>query len=234
MSEKITAPFTEEQVLSLNGFQASGVMHPFTCGECPRVLVAIEFGWVCPRTECGYRQDWAHSFMADGSWRKAVTALTDLSVGINDPPGECADTGNASAETDPIFEKALFMLREHRGDNLRESEWIEDMSEWPVTVAALSGRISALYRAQHFGNCIFPDKIEDDSALQLRVNLMLAVADMAACSMLFLEYILAHTCRWCMCTDDDPCEGGCEWVEPGLCSNPACLAKDKEAKPHAG
>jgi len=26
------------------------------------------------------------------------------------------------------------------------------------------------------------------------------------------------TCRECGCTDEEPCEGGCSWVEEGLCS----------------
>jgi len=31
----------------------------------------------------------------------------------------------------------------------------------------------------------------------------------------FPEY---RHCRECGCTDDDACEGGCEWVEDDLCS----------------
>lgn len=30
-------------------------------------------------------------------------------------------------------------------------------------------------------------------------------------------------CHGCGCTEDEPCEGGCYWVEPGLCST--CVAK---------
>lgn len=71
---KITAPFSDAQVEALNEFQKSGVMHPFTCGKnkskkCKLsdihegFLVATKNGWVCP--DCGYRQDWAHDFMAD-------------------------------------------------------------------------------------------------------------------------------------------------------------------------
>jgi len=86
----VVAPFTAEQVDSLNGYQASGMGHPFTCprrgdGEHTRpvtrvdgvvvpgdVLVAATFGWMCPT--CGYPQDWAHQFMADGSWRLTLLA----------------------------------------------------------------------------------------------------------------------------------------------------------------
>lgn len=70
----IYAPFDEQQVRNLNDFQVSSYMHPFTCaGEgCKdeigdRPLRAAADGWHC--THCGYTQDWAHCFMADGSWR---------------------------------------------------------------------------------------------------------------------------------------------------------------------
>lgn len=66
VSKIVKAPFTKEQVESLNAFQASGIFHPFTCanehgGE--KRLIATEAGWQCP--SCDYKQDWAHSFMAE-------------------------------------------------------------------------------------------------------------------------------------------------------------------------
>lgn len=64
--------FTEEQVRHLNEFQ-QGPLHPFTCGnnhKGDRVLFATVRGWICPC--CDYTQDWAHSFMADGSALKAA------------------------------------------------------------------------------------------------------------------------------------------------------------------
>lgn len=33
------------------------------------------------------------------------------------------------------------------------------------------------------------------------------------------------TCRVCGCTDSHACEGGCYWVEPGLCNK--CAEKEK-------
>lgn len=71
--------FTAEEAFTLNGYQEAGFMHPFTCGSGKRTehpdgegrLVATVHGWVCPY--CDYRQDWAHSWMKDGSWRKMVT-----------------------------------------------------------------------------------------------------------------------------------------------------------------
>ena len=37
--DKIEAPWSDEQVRSLNGFQRSGVMHPFTCPRSHRTVV---------------------------------------------------------------------------------------------------------------------------------------------------------------------------------------------------
>lgn len=74
----IVAPWTDEQVETLNAFQRSGFFHPFTCGERDErhqqyretngdrddgLLVAYNDGWRCP--VCDWRQNWAHSFMAD-------------------------------------------------------------------------------------------------------------------------------------------------------------------------
>lgn len=35
---------------------------------------------------------------------------------------------------------------------------------------------------------------------------------------------MSAACRVCGCTDDDACDGGCWWHEPGLCS--ACVPVD--------
>lgn len=73
---KIYAPWTPEQVANLNEWQEAGYVHPFTCGNddlhdydsfmANKVLKATEQGWVCPNPNCGYTQDWAHDFMAEG------------------------------------------------------------------------------------------------------------------------------------------------------------------------
>lgn len=76
---KVQAPFTADQVSSLNNYQASGVMHPFTCGVCrdrlgtyvdgrldDRLLVATLAGWICPT--CDGVQTWAWDWMADWRW----------------------------------------------------------------------------------------------------------------------------------------------------------------------
>lgn len=68
------APFTTNQVRSLNAYQASDWFHPFTClnrsdrdhqaGEAR--LYATVNGWRCAR--CDYEQSWAHDWMADWGW----------------------------------------------------------------------------------------------------------------------------------------------------------------------
>ena len=61
---KIHAPWTENQVAALNGWQQRLDVHSFTCGNDSRhaVLVATPDGWRC--VECAYQQLWAHAFMA--------------------------------------------------------------------------------------------------------------------------------------------------------------------------
>jgi hypothetical protein len=67
-----TAPWTDDQVASLNGYQRSGVMHPLTGGRGPdgaeTVLTATTDGWV-ERVGGPVVQAWAHGFMADWSWK---------------------------------------------------------------------------------------------------------------------------------------------------------------------
>lgn len=90
---QVIAPFTPDQVASLNAYQASGVFHEYTCGSevCPvkqAVLVAAEDGWRCP-AGCGYRQYWAHRFTADWSWRP----------GNDGGPVHHVSDGDASSQT---------------------------------------------------------------------------------------------------------------------------------------
>lgn len=69
----VRAPFTPEQVASLNAYQASCAFHPFTCAVNSRhgALRSTPSGWRCE--VCGYEQDWAHPWMADGSWARRAT-----------------------------------------------------------------------------------------------------------------------------------------------------------------
>lgn len=70
--ERVSPPYSPEQIESINGFQKSGYWHPFTCANREHggddVLVATPDGMECPT--CGYTQDWVHGFMADGSWKE--------------------------------------------------------------------------------------------------------------------------------------------------------------------
>jgi hypothetical protein len=59
---------TADEQASFNAYQASGVMHPFTCGgDLSDVLVADDEGIYCP--SCDYVQGWAHPWMLDWSWK---------------------------------------------------------------------------------------------------------------------------------------------------------------------
>lgn len=63
---KITAPFTAEQVVYLEIWQAGIGVHPFTClhdHEGDKNLVPTETGWACP--QCSYEQYWCHDFMCE-------------------------------------------------------------------------------------------------------------------------------------------------------------------------
>jgi len=67
--EQILTPWNEDQVNSLNAYQASEVGHPFTCG-CRASLVATSDGWICPKGCNRGEQKWCFSWMADWSWKK--------------------------------------------------------------------------------------------------------------------------------------------------------------------
>lgn len=95
------APWTDDQVASLNGYQAAWVFHPYTCGTdgCPRraageVLTATRAGWECP---CGYRQAWAQLQMADWSWQRPADVLR----GLYPPPGEWPPRGGGDGMPAP-------------------------------------------------------------------------------------------------------------------------------------
>lgn len=77
VARAVSPPWSAAQVDSLNRYQGSGLMHPYTCphrevghrdGADRGVLVATTGGWTCP--DCDYRQDWAHQWSADGTWEQ--------------------------------------------------------------------------------------------------------------------------------------------------------------------
>jgi hypothetical protein len=66
------APWSDDQVASLNAYQEAGVMHPFTGERKPdgseTILIATQAGWV---EELGGSvvQKWAHAWMANWAWK---------------------------------------------------------------------------------------------------------------------------------------------------------------------
>lgn len=62
--DKIVAPFTKEQVDTLQEYQNSDTHHPFTCdqyhGPSCRLVPTVK-GWICQY--CDYTQNWAYLFM---------------------------------------------------------------------------------------------------------------------------------------------------------------------------
>lgn len=74
-------PWTPEEVCNLNEWQQEfAIVHPFTCGTegCGGEMRATESGWECA---CGYSQNWAHAFMADGSALKSMKVAMGLRKG---------------------------------------------------------------------------------------------------------------------------------------------------------
>lgn len=79
MSEDhVSAPWTDEQVKNLNEYQKFEIGHPFTC-TCKHgvSLVATKDGWVCP-LGCGYIQNWAWAFMANGGMMKDHLEMMEM------------------------------------------------------------------------------------------------------------------------------------------------------------
>lgn len=69
--KQVEAPWTEDQVASLNAYQASGRGHPFTgtrrLDGTETILIATTAGWVA-NPGGPVVQTWAHDFMVDWSW----------------------------------------------------------------------------------------------------------------------------------------------------------------------
>ena len=72
---RLIAPWTDDQVTTLNRFQTESGLHPFTCmsrvsdrgdtahGDSRGILIATRHGWVCKG--CTYTQNWAYEHMAN-------------------------------------------------------------------------------------------------------------------------------------------------------------------------
>lgn len=77
---KVDAPWSPDQVASLNAYQDSGRFHPFTGKRKENgdetVLIATTVGWTeTPRGPIV--QTWAHDFMADWSWDSELLKRAD-------------------------------------------------------------------------------------------------------------------------------------------------------------
>lgn len=97
---KVVAPFTEEQVKALNGWQQWGQTHPFTCLEhSTEPLRAKTDGWHCEVADCGYTQNWAHDFMAAAKFCTKDDPCIPASV---DPSEYWIHTD--AVETNPVYE----------------------------------------------------------------------------------------------------------------------------------
>jgi hypothetical protein len=89
--EKSVPPWDEETLKNLNDYQQSGVMHPFTCrinsNHGLGYLWATPHGWVCTdlTLKCDYVQHWAHSWIADGSWREYQDRLKKALAEVSPP-----------------------------------------------------------------------------------------------------------------------------------------------------
>jgi hypothetical protein len=70
--QRVDAPWTDDQVASLNAYQQAGYRHPFTGSEGldgHRVtLIATSRGWV-ERVGGPVVQTWAHEEMTNWKWR---------------------------------------------------------------------------------------------------------------------------------------------------------------------
>lgn len=75
---RVEAPWSDDQVASLNGFQACGLHHPFTGTRGPNgeetILIATSAGWI-EREGGPVVQTWAYDLMTDWSWKERVDRL---------------------------------------------------------------------------------------------------------------------------------------------------------------
>ena len=63
---KIFSPWSYEEVNNLNKRQQIQTMHPYTCGDCGKELIAYFSGWKCSDVTCEYKQNWAHAVDVKG------------------------------------------------------------------------------------------------------------------------------------------------------------------------
>jgi hypothetical protein len=83
--EKVYAPWTQDQIDSLNKYQESRAFHPFTGrndlapdGE-EDILIATTGGWNS-QYDPSYQQDWAWETMTNWEWKKLFNFLDDKNL----------------------------------------------------------------------------------------------------------------------------------------------------------
>lgn len=72
----VRAPWTDDQLESLYGFQRDGRWHEFTCPRCGSTLIPRTNGWICWRDD--YTQDWAHEFMTNWRWKAVSRVMANV------------------------------------------------------------------------------------------------------------------------------------------------------------
>lgn len=83
---QIPAPWTEDQVASLNAYQTAGYVHPFTYGDGQDKvdLIATSAGWVA-KSGGKVVQTWAHEFMTNWAWRVPEFEAMRAGMGCEEP-----------------------------------------------------------------------------------------------------------------------------------------------------
>ena len=84
-TEQIRAPFTRNQVWSINAYQDAALDTQLTCPQCQILrqgtrmsLTATTLGMICSNnrmTGCTYTQNWAYKRMGDWSWKPRPDSL---------------------------------------------------------------------------------------------------------------------------------------------------------------
>ncbi len=75
-----TAPFTEDQIKSINRFQKSGILSPITC-SCNGHFYAREDGLTCPG--CFSKLEVVPVFTTNWFWDKFKSTAAESENGIN-------------------------------------------------------------------------------------------------------------------------------------------------------
>jgi hypothetical protein len=126
---KVTAPWTTDQVESLNGYQHSLAGHPYTCprdhDDVQSVLVARENGWRCGHPGCTYTQDWAFRFMADWSWKAASDAVSAMLAGKPESAAEL-DPGLPPRAEATDLERALGVAEYRKTATVKAAQFKAD------------------------------------------------------------------------------------------------------------